>query len=182
MKVVTSYNDFEIPVNAMKKYQTIMQMVRNNNVKDEQFRRIYVGFYKVRRNLEFRNLYFEILSSNLKKLRSFKEVLIEIYNGTGRIEPSFTSKLIATCDDHAPIWDKYILENLGYKSRFSKNKETRIEECIQLYQELCDWYIEYEMSDEGKKMISFFDKKYPEFITFSNTKKIDFILWSCRNE
>ena len=54
-------------------------------------------------------------------------ILNEIYQKTGNIEGSFTSKLLATINPNLPIWDQYVLKNIGLKV-----KETSKEEKIKI--------------------------------------------------
>lgn len=64
----------------------------------------------------------------MKKVNvSFEEVLQYLYSDLGRVEPSFSSKLVATIDDSKPVWDVHVLNNLGLKQPYytSKSEEAK---------------------------------------------------------
>ena len=54
----------------------------------------------------------------LEKLKTthptFRDVLDEIHAATGRYEPSFASKLVATIDPSKPLWDVHVLANTNH--------------------------------------------------------------------
>ena len=149
------------------KYAYIIKNINNTNItSNPDFQKTFNGFFKVRRNAKNEPL-------------TFRQVITEIYNKTGRIEASFTSKLLASIDTDKPIWDKYVLENLGLVPS-GKNPHERIENACKIYDALTKWYYNFLRSDEGKKCIMEFNKKMPDYSWISNTKKIDFLIWRTR--
>lgn len=65
-------------------YMNIMSKVKTVNVADDQdFQRECDFFYKVRRNAEWRKVFFEIFERKKKKNCSYKEIITELYEGTG---------------------------------------------------------------------------------------------------
>lgn len=104
---------------------------------------------------------------------TYPTVLEALYSETGRVERSFSSKILATVRPELPVWDKYVLENLGeavppYGSR-------NLAKIIAAYDDICAWY----QSDEALRLVPVFDAHFPN-IPITNTKKIDFILWQTR--
>jgi len=79
-----------------------------------------------------------------------------------------------------PVWSKRVLKNLELKEP-SRNSKERVEESIRFYDEICDSYKAILKSDDAKKWIDLFDKKYPD-ADISEVKKIDLILWQIRDE
>lgn len=68
-------------------YMNIMSKVKTVNVADDQdFQREFDFFYKVRRNAEWRKVFFEIFERKKKKNCSYKEIITELYEGTGQVE------------------------------------------------------------------------------------------------
>ena len=149
------------------------------NCRSRDYQRNYNRFYRVRRGAEWQSVYYEILLREYGNKPSFAQVITEMYERTGNIEPSFSSTLVATLDTDKPVWDKYVLTNLG-KKLTGTNKEVRLKNAISLYQDIEEWYCAFLLTEEGKQWISLFDEKLIEFFDLSATKKIDLILWSMR--
>lgn len=149
------------------------------NCRSRDYQRNYNRFYRVRRGAEWQSVYYEILLREYGNKPSFAQVITEMYERTGNIEPSFSSKLVATLDTDKPVWDKYVLTNLS-KKLTGTNKEVRLKNAISLYQDIEEWYRAFLLTEEGKQWISLFDEKLIEFFDLSATKKIDLILWSMR--
>lgn len=100
-------------------YLSIMKAVWNTDVSiDADFQRTFNGYYKVRRNAEWRGKYYRLFES-VKGDRqvTFEFIIDELYRQTGNIEASFASKMLATVRSEMPIWDKYVVENLGLAFR-----------------------------------------------------------------
>ena len=110
---------------------------------------------------------------------AFADVLWEIYNATGRVEASFASKLVHTLNNDMPIWDKFVLQNLDKKMPILQG-EKKLLKAIEIYDEIIAWYKEALLHKEVQKKILEFDAVFPQYSWFSNTKKIDFLLWQNR--
>ncbi|MDE7082566.1 MAG: hypothetical protein K2O89_02525 [Clostridia bacterium] len=143
------------------------------------YQRNFNRFYRVRRGEEWQSVYYEILFRECDNKPSFAQIITEMYERTGNIEPSFSSKLVATLDTDKPVWDKYVLTNLGKKLTGTK-KEVRLKNAIALYRDIEEWYDAFLSTAEAKQWISLFDEKLTDFVWVSSTKKIDLILWSMR--
>ena len=113
-------------------YMNIMSKVKTVNVADDQdFQREFDFFYKVRRNAEWRKVFFEIFERKKKKNCFYKEIITELYEGTGQVEASFASKMLASIDENMPIWDSKVLDRIGIKSS-NKRGQQKLEETIEL--------------------------------------------------
>ncbi len=179
--------DFEKIQNAlnkvepgMKKYLSIMSKIRETDVsKDTLFQKEYNGFYRMRqRKPEYYSDYFEFMEKYKNQDLSYKEVLKHFNDKFGRIEASFSSKLLASINPGMPVWDEFVLQNLQLKkpAQYDKN---RLDKTINLYDSICNWYSEFLYTAEADKMISLFDIMYPKN-NLTNVKKIDLILWQMR--
>ncbi len=177
--------DYDIGIisDGLKKYSEILDVYNKTSdiTKSADFQRIYDAFYRVRRNAEWRLYYFKLMQESRTKEINFEFILTSIYKNTGRVEASFSSKLLSTIDPNMPIWDQYVLANLGLKAtpQYMNNK-LRLKKSIELYNSICKWYTDRINSNIGKAEIAFFDKTFTKYTWISNVKKIDFLLWSKR--
>lgn len=163
------------------RYAHILELYKISSIStDEFFQKKFNAFYRVRRGAEWRKIFYEIFDRNKSSIQTFEEVLIELYEKTGNIEGSYTSKLLATVNPNLPIWDQYVLKNIGLKLT-GATKEDRIKNAIGLYAIMLKWYEEFLLSSDGKACIEEFDACFPQYNDFSNTKKVDFILWCSRD-
>ena len=146
---------------------------------DEDFQKAYNGFYRVRqRSAAFYRDYFLILEKCKTTPMAFHDVLSFLYTAHHRVEASFASKLIATVQPDQPVWDSIVLKNLNISAPSYACKQ-RLEKTVDTYQTLCKWYQQYLSTAEAQKIISIFDRYYPN-LPITPTKKIDFTLWSIR--
>ena len=162
---------------GLAKYQWIMRRVSETDVSsDAEFQKFYNGFYRMRqRPTDFYKTYFAFLEQNKDNSDlTFEEILPHLYEKTGSIHASFSSKLLATVNPDMPIWDKFVLQNLGLRTPYYYEKD-RIQKTVQLYQRICDWY----ESEQATEKLQVFNELFPN-VDISNVKKIDFILWATR--
>ena len=99
---------------GLDKYQYIMEHVMKTDVSaDEDFQRIFNGFYIVRRNEEWRNVYYSYFEKVKNSKPTFEDIITYLFEKTGNVEPSFSSKMLATIIPEKPIWDRYVVQNLN---------------------------------------------------------------------
>ncbi|MBR3058946.1 MAG: hypothetical protein IKG93_13410 [Clostridiales bacterium] len=164
---------------GIEHYASIISKVWKVDIStDVAFQKEFTYFFRVRRNENWRNVFYKLFEEckSVKEL-SFEKVLREIYRLTGRIEASFSSKLVATLNPEMPIWDSIVLSKLQMKAPIGKDKELRLEKTIKLYADIVGWYSTFMKTDNAKKWIAEFDKTFPEFVGITEVKKIDFMLW-----
>lgn len=147
------------------------------NPDKSEFQRMFNGYYKVRRNENWQKEYYAIFTEAKKNPENytFERILRKLYEKTGMIEASFSSKMLATIDPSKPIWDQYVLKNLGLQLKGLG--EERLEKAVELYSEIESWYNSYLNSSEDKENIRVFDLMLPDYALISNIKKIDCLLW-----
>ena len=104
---IDDYNWEQIEIGA-EKYDYIMEWFNEVDVsKDEEFQRKFTGFYRIRRSRElFLDKYYSYMESLKGSKPSFGEIIRKINTFIGSIEPSFSSKLLATLDPNMPVWDQ----------------------------------------------------------------------------
>lgn len=168
-------------VNALglRDYDFIMKHAYKTNVEhDSDFQKRFNAFYRVRKDEAWRKEYYSVFESAKNNPDiSFEFILNELFNRTGYVEPSFSSKMLATIDSSKPIWDSRVIKCLGVKVSLNQCKEDRLKLVIARYKEIEEWYSEYLLTAEAKENITFFDTTFPEFSKISDTKKIDYFLW-----
>lgn len=144
----------------------------------EEFQKRFSGFYRVRRDPQWKSQYFRLLESSKPNGIDFPEALREISQRCGRIEASFASKLVATLDPAKPVIDKFVLEyfEMQLPRWGSSNREIKM---IELYGELCDRYRDLMNGPTGKRIQELFDFRYPD-LGLSELKKVDLVLWQIR--
>lgn len=167
---------------SIARYYDLLQLSAAVNVaEDLSFQKAFTAFYRLRRDKHWRAYYFELFErmKSRKTQASFEEIQLRLFQKCGQIESSFSSKMLATINPDMPIWDSYVLKNLGLKLR-GKNKEERFSMAVVLYDNICSWYKDFLKTDESKEMIGMFDQAFPEYSNITEIKKIDFIIWALR--
>ena len=169
-------------VSDIDKYVLTIKNVHNTNVaQDREYQKNFNGFYKMRqRSAEWYECYYEIFEKAKMQGYSFETIITEFYKSRGRIEPSFTSKMVATLNPDMPIWDKFVLQNLNMKLE-GNCKEVRLRNAIELYGAIVEQYKTFMKTDEAHKWTAEFDRILSNYSWLTPTKKIDFILWSIRS-
>jgi len=162
---------------GVQKYLGIMNAFRLCDVSsDYSFQRKFKGFYRVRRNDEFCNIFFKYMESQKdNRVLKFTDVISYIYSETRRIEPSFSSKMLATINANAPVWDSHVLSQLSIKPP-TYSHANRLQSTIDTYSLLEKWYNDYLQTQNAGDIISCFDTLI-QCNNLTNVKKIDLVLW-----
>lgn len=174
----------------VEKYLEIRKDIKRSDFTvTESFRKKYKSFYNIRFvSQEWSDKYFALLEEQVKgSKRSFEELLKKLYDVSKRVDVSFASKIIATVSPDEPIWDKYVLMNMGFEKRWDsfsdKYYEERIKEAVNIYNDIKAKYVDILNSEEGRKCIERFDELLPQYKDneeLSDIKKIDYVIWSYR--
>ncbi len=164
---------------ALERYNYIMSNFQKTDVSsDIEFQRKYNGFYKMRqRSSDYYQTYFSFMEQKKSTGVSFEDTLKQL-SKLGRIEMSFSSKLVATIDPTKPVLDEFVLKNLGLSKPKSYSKN-RIEQTIELYNKIEKIYTDFLFTNEGKDLLSEFDRFFPG-TDLTDTKKLDLMLWQSR--
>lgn len=89
---------------GIDKYARIMQRFNKVDVsQDKDFQREFNGFYIVRRNAEWRKIYYDLFESMRTGPATFSKIINFLFEKTGNIEASFSSKMLATMNPDMPI-------------------------------------------------------------------------------
>lgn len=168
---------------GIKKYHDLMIKLRKTNVaKDIDYQRSFNHFYKIRqRSAEWYATFYKLLEESKNSNISFEFALHYVYQQLDRIEPSFSSKLVATINPELPVWDKYVLENFGLSWKYTGQKELRLKQAIATYKSICKRMDVLKKTDIARQIAIIFDAMYPALSqSITITKKIDFTLWQLR--
>lgn len=174
---------------GLKKYCEIIKEVESGEYEnDSDFRKKFNGYFKVRqRPKDWYDKYYELLGKQREEESSFEDLLGTLFPYNNSVEVSFVSKLMASIDPSYPIWDSFVLKNLGLDKQWNKynfkDKDIRIEKAAEIYEQIKTKYSDFLNSEEGKKCIKIFDELFPNYKgKINDVKKIDFWLWSKRKE
>lgn len=160
---------------GLDRYDEIM----HGDPSSEGFQRLFNGYYKIRRNEEWRRIYYSLFTQAKAKGFSFEQIVTALHDATGNVEASFSSKMLATINPAMPIWDQYVLQNLGIELT-GKTQEEKLHSAVRVYSAIVHWYKEYLATNEAKQNIKEFDLLLPDYSWISDVKKIDCLLWSMR--
>ena len=131
------------------------------------------------RKSQYYERFYLFLEQKKDKGVTFEETLDYLKETGGRLELSFSSKLIHVINPNRPIWDKIVAEN-HFKMKppgYDGGKSARQKEIIKLYHEYCSRFYEYLDSTNGQAILQLFNDKYPH-TGFTDAKKMDFIIWA----
>ncbi len=166
---------------GLNQYEKLMREHKFTNISgDKDFQRNFNAFFKVRRNTVWQNYYYAFFETNkIKKDLKFEDILYYMFEKTGYIEPSFSSKMLAIIKDDMPIWDQYVIKTLKLKVS-GKTKKEKLTSTIENYYLMVEWYKVYKQTDEGKKCIEIFNDLILQYSYLSDIKKIDCFIWQNR--
>ena len=158
----------------------IKELSKRDISKDTNYQRFFNAFYVVRRDHKWRKIYYEYFESQKhNKNLTFEMVIRYLYEKTGQVEASFSSKLLSTVNPNMPIWDAFVLKNLGIKMKTGKPLN-RMDQAIKRYRDIHETYIRLVKSEWGKSTIAKFNEVLPDARWISDTKKVDFFIWQIR--
>ena len=166
---------------GMERYKGIMDALHRTNVAtDRAFQKAFNGFFVMRsRKSAYYDMFYLFLEQKKEKGVSFAETLAYLKGAEGRLETSFSSKLVHVIDPGQPIWDKNVaVQHFGLKlPGYGLDRDARQAEIVRVYETYCEQFYAYMASPEGKTVIDMFDEKYPDAGS-TDVKKVDFILWA----
>jgi len=167
-------------LDGMNKYKQIMESLHHTDVStNADFRRTFNKFFVMRsRTPLYYDKFYSFLEARKDVGATFEEALEELKSANGKLEISFSSKLIHVIDPTQPIWDRNVsVLHFGMKvPSYGKPVDVRQAEIIKVYHDYCSRFYDYLGSNEGQALIQLFDDQYPHS-GFTDVKKLDFILW-----
>jgi hypothetical protein len=164
--------------NDIAEYLWLMRTFRQVDVtKNAEFQERFNVFYRVsQRSKAWHAVYYQLLETSKVIGAEFADVLYELWEETGRFEPAFASRLVATVDPAKPIWDRFVLMNTGFRAPSYLDPD-KIERAARVYRQICDWYSTRLQSPGGQRILELFDEAVPEYPDICALKKLEFVLW-----
>lgn len=165
----------------MDRYRYLMERVGQCDVRtDAVFQRTFNGLYMVRRGAPWRNAFYELFETQKSAgEQSFRHVLTALHDSTGRIEASFTSKLLATIDPNMPVYDSWVRINMTLRTRTGPASQ-RIPALCEDYAHIAAAYAGIIGQAGYRRIRADFDNALPDLRDLSDVKKIDLLLWQAR--
>ncbi|NLZ65173.1 MAG: hypothetical protein GX906_02120 [Clostridiales bacterium] len=169
-----------------EKYQRIMDTVLKENIStNETFKKLFNGYYGIRRDSNWQTKYYQYFQKHKRNLTiSFDEIIDYIYNnlltskgGKMPVEPSFSSKMLATINPNMPIYDKKVRTNMKLKELKGTPAE-KLKQAKETYMEICNRYNSYLPTPECSAAISIFNTYFPNYMRVSTVKKVDWFLFA----
>lgn len=163
---------------GLPRYARIIHRLGSVDVStDAAYQRDFNRYFRVRRNAEWQRVFYAELERLKATGAEFEPVLNRLYEETGLVEASFASKLVAVIDPSRPILDSKVLAYLGLRIGGS-SPGRRLSAAVQAYDRIVEWHEAYLTRPEAVENIELFDSLLPDYTWVSDTKKIDFLLWS----
>jgi len=169
----------------LERYRLLLDDLTTKDVgSDLGYQCIFNGFYKMqRRSEDWYRYYFKLLETKKNDPDvTFQTTIEQIYADKHRVEPSFSSKLVATIHPDRPVYDKHVRENLSLTvpaQHISADK--RLKGCITMYAAL-EQKVALLIKDPlfTTRLKPAFDAKFHTYARFTDVKKLDFLLWQFR--
>ena len=127
----------------------------------------------------WRKEFYTLLQKNRMSAVDFGDILMELHKKVGSMEPSFSSKLVATINPEMPVIDSIVLKNLGWRLPYTYRRDRHLE-IIELYKNLIAEFSRFLKTENGQYLIMEFVKMYSH-AEITKTKMLDLILWQTRN-
>ncbi len=172
----------------------VERLLRLNEVRQDptladtrDYQRLFIGYYKlVRKKAAFYKVFFELLHAEAeKKLNlSLRELLLELYRRTEERHLSFCSKLLATVDDSAVIFDSNVARyfNVQWPLKNRGLLTNWIDEAMYRYDSVRSEIIAFTRKPEWTAMRARFDETFPDAVHLSDLRKADLIIWAAPND
>jgi len=161
-------------IKMVARYQYLMENLHSVDISEHaDFQRTYNCFFQLRRNQVYRKQHFTFMENHKHNAKtSFKEILTFLSSIQDTTEASFASKMLSIINPDMPVLDSKVLQKLKIK----KSAKSTLDEAVNIYNQICDWYDDFVETETFKSWINLFDEHFPNS-GISAAKKIDFVLW-----
>lgn len=158
-------------------YSRLMQLLPKVDItKDEEFQQRFTAFHRIsHRSPAWHTTYFQRLEVAKVIGAEFADVLDELWEETGRYEPAYASRLVATADPSKPVWDRLTLARTGLRAPAYGDPD-KLNKASDVYRQMREWYSAYLESPSGQRLVALFDEEAPEFKDIDVLKKVEFAL------
>ncbi len=171
-----------ITVSQLSRYDRLQRSLCATDVTaDPDYQRMFNGYYRMqRKRREWYGYFFSLLEREKRNRNTtFRDVFEETYSTKHRVEPSFSSKLVATIRPEVPIFDR---ENLCLTvPGQQKAAQVRVREFIAAYSTLESKVAALIQNPIFiKELRPLLDKTFLSYAHFTDVKKLDLLLWQYR--
>jgi hypothetical protein len=158
-------------------YRWLMQSLPDVDVSnDKEFQQRFSAFHRIsHRSPAWQATYFQRLEVAKVIGAEFADVLEELWEETGRYEPAYASRLVATVDPGQPVWDQHTLTRTGLRAPGYLDPD-KLRHAGGVYYEIRKWYAAYLESPGGQRLVACFDEEAPELRDINALKKVEFAL------
>lgn len=168
----------------LHRYDQLQRSLLVTNVaSDIPYQTTFNGYYRMqRRTQDWYRFFFSVLEREKRNDEiTFRQIIEEVYGTTHRVEPAFSSKLVATIRPELPVYDKYVRENLSLViPRQNEPPENRVRGFIGVYSLLETQMTELVRSETFRELKERFDDRFSTYVHFTDVKKLDLLLWQYR--
>jgi hypothetical protein len=163
--------------NEIAEYLWLMRSLRELNVsEDADFQQRFNAFHGIsQRSQAWHTAFYWLLETAKAIGADFADILYTLWDRTGRYEPGFASRLVATVDPSKPTWDRFALMNSGLRAPGYPDPQ-KLEKAVGVYRGICDWYATRLASPGGRRILELFDEEVPDHEAISALKKFEWVL------
>ena len=179
-----SLKTFEQNQKSNRRYLKIMQIFQDpSQPLDREFQKLFNGFYRVRRGADWQETCYRILEMHRTDPSvTFPQLLNELTYHTGKVDFSFATKMLHTIEPNMPIYDSIIATNLALWNNHDGSVNQKMRRAIVIYDQLQQAYQQLQTMPDMLQCVDEFDRRFPDFSNITTLKKIDFLIWSNREE
>lgn len=158
-------------------YLWLLQSLHEVDVTDDpEFQRRFDAYHRVaQRAQEWHTAYYWLLETAKAVGADFTDILYTLWDRTGRYEPAYASRLVATVDPDQPTWDRLALMHAGLRAPAYPDPH-KLEKAAVVYRGICDWYAARLASPGGRRILELFDQEVPDHEAISAVKKLELVL------
>ncbi|MDP3988633.1 MAG: hypothetical protein Q8P93_00125 [bacterium] len=184
LEIILTSEEIEAALNnprlrvGVEKYLDLQQGLQVGDCfNNEAFRKSFKSFYKVRFLQEVGvNELFRLLKEQRQKEKDLREILMCMYEATGQLHKSFSSKIVATCNPDMPVIDSKVLQRIKEDGRRVVIPST-VEGIVEFYEKMKIAYKDF-LDTKKHDLVARFCNKFPEESKeISEIKMLDFVLW-----
>lgn len=175
---------FEQNQKSNRRYLKIMRIFQDpSQPLDREFQKLFNGFYRVRRGSDWQEACYHIMEMHRTDPSvTFPQLLNELTYHTGKVDFSFATKILHTINPRMPIYDSIIATNLALWNNYDGSVDRKMCRAIVIYDQLQQAYRQLQTMPEMLQCVDAFNRRFLDFLNISTLKKIDFLLWSNREE
>lgn len=165
----------------IEEYLWLMRAFHEVDVtEDMDFQEHFNAFHRIgQRSKEWHTAYYGLLEEAKATGAEFAAVLNALWEDTGRYEPGFASRLVATVHPFEPVWDRFALMNAGLRAPAYLDHD-KLRRAAAVYRQLGEWYRDRLEAPAGQRILELFDEEAPDHEDLNALKKLEFVMWHLR--